>query len=451
MPKSRTTLAAAILLTLVMLTTDLGAPAIAAVPSAPQPARTTLGTGGIGNSPLSTQEQKQRAEAKRHDHPQGANLNHLGEDGKHLAATDSRSPKLADGAAATTTVDPVTWAECEGHSYDDQDNAYWFKNKYNLCRLELFTLTYRELIDNTVVEVGKTMMVVEVKGTATAGASSITFDMRMRDFQDFDTTHKEWPMSIQLPCTNADPSRTSTCSEFTGHDTVYRQSIAEWEAQAGTEYHWTKNTATTANPDTTYHAEMRGFFEVGLYFLLESPLGPDVSVSPTAISRCDSATYVNGSKCIFPTVASVLEFSASDPAISESAQFIRDAQTDITLTKPGTPGKRVPGGLNDLPLHRLYSAYDFKNDIKASRRRVPKTCRLYWGPKYTLGGTRQCDEYPFATTYENSARINTHSLLDYAVRAIKKEHNETAGQRYGAWLGSDHILDGDPFYVRITP
>jgi len=156
-----------------------------------------------------------------------------------------------------------------------------------------------------------------------------------------------------------------------------------------------------------------------------------VSASPTAISRCDSATYVNGSKCVFPRVASVLEFSASDTAISDSSQFIRDAQTDITRTKPGTPGKRVPGipGIpGDSPLHRLYSAYDVKTDIKASRRRVPKTCRTYWGPKYTLGGTRQCDEYPFATTYENSARINTHTVFAYAVRTIKKEHNETAGR-----------------------
>jgi hypothetical protein len=27
------------------------------------------------------------------------------------------------------------------------------------------------------------------------------------------------------------------------------------------------------------------------------------------------------------------------------------------------------------------------------------------------------------------------------------EHNEAVGRIYGAWLGADHILDGDPFYV----
>jgi hypothetical protein len=113
--------------------------------------------------------------------------------------------------------------------------------------------------------------------------------------------------------------------------------------------------------------------------------------------------------------------------------------------------QKVPGVIGDIPLHRLHSSYDTNNDIRASRRRVPKTCRLYWGPKYTANKTKQCDEYPFATTYENSARVDATTSYDYAVRPIKKEHNETAGFPYGAWLGADRILDGDPFFVRIVP
>ena len=436
-----------------MLSTDTVPTAAAASPKLdPIPAGATYITESLGNSPYSTEEQIRQAEAKRRDHPQGEALNHLAEDGEHLAVTESGSPRLADNPSSITAIDPVTWAECEDHINDHGEDGYWYKNKYNLCRIVRLTLHYFEQVNGVPTEVGDTELTVELKGTAVNGQSSINFDMRMLDFEDTRRTHKEWPLSIQLPCTNADPARTSDCTEQSGNTTIFRKTVLEWEALAGTEFSWTKITATTAVPPGKYHNEMRGFFEVGLYKVLESPLtGPDVVADPPAMARCDTATYVNGSKCVFANVASVLQFRASDPTLSESAQFIRDAQTDITLTKPGAPGKKVPGVIGDRPLHRLYSGYDFNNDIKASRRRVPKTCRLYWGPKYTASRTKQCDEYPFATTYENAARIDTHTVYDYAVRAIKKEHNETAGRVYGAWLGADRILDGDPFFVRIVP
>jgi hypothetical protein len=436
-----------------VLSTDTGPTAAAAPPKLiPLPPDITLGTGGVGNSPLSPEEQVREAEVKRRDHPQGEALNHLGEDGKHLAVTDASSLRLAD-PSSITAIDPVTWAECESHSYDDGENTYWHKNKYNLCRLELFTITYRERNPSGIITVvGETKFVLELKGTAVNGQGVFQFDMRMRDFQHFNRTHTEWPLSIQLPCSNADPDRTSDCFESSGQSTVYRRSVREWELSAGTDFSWTKNTVTTAVPAGKYQNELRGFFEVGLYIALEAPLGPEVTASPTELLRCDSATYVNGSKCVVPRVTSVLEFSATDTTLSESSQFIRDAQTDITRTRPGIPGKKVPGVLGTgVALHRLYSAYDTNNDIKASRRKVPKTCRMYWGPKYTAGKTKQCDEYPFATTYENAARVDTRTMYDYAVRAIKKEHNEAAGRIYGVWLGADRILDGDPFYVRIVP
>jgi hypothetical protein len=402
-------------------------------------------------APIAEPHALQHLNIRRQDHLQGDGLNRMGEDGKHIAVTEANSPRLT-AEVTPLAIDPVSWPECQEHSYDNGDNAYWFKNKYNACRLELFTLTYRELVNGVITVVGKTTMVIELKATAVLGESTVHFDMRMRDFKHFDRTHREWLMTVQLWCTNADSSRTSTCTESSGQHTVYRKPILEWESLAGTEFSWSKNTATTANQDPIYRAEMRGFFAVGLSFSLESPVQPpDTSQSPVAILRCDSASYVGGSKCVFPRVASVLQFSASDSTMSESTQFIRDAQTDITLTKPGIPGKKVPGVLGDAPLHRLHSSYDTKNTIKASRRKVPKTCRLYWGQKYTLNKKRECDEYPFATTYENSAKVNTHTVYDYAVRAIKKEHNGAAGTAYGIWLTADRILDGDPFFVRVGP
>lgn len=60
-------------------------------------------------------------------------------------------------------------------------------------------------------------------------------------------------------------------------------------------------------------------------------------------------------------------------------------------------GKKVPGAIGEQPLHRLLGRYD------------------------------------------------------YAVRAISASHNRAAGVVYSAWLAADHILERDPFWVRIVP
>lgn len=454
--RRRRTLLLAAALAAVVLTADVDALAVAEPPpgQTPAPVQVSYANTDIGGSPLPPAEQIRQAQARLRDHPQGDALNHLGEDGKHPVITDARSPRLQDNARVNAYT-PVTWDECRAQTYDNQEHAYWYRDKFNFCRIQKLTVIYHELRNGTLVEVGYTRATLGIKATAVDGQNTVNFDVALTDFTDEGTTYKEWPLSIQLVCDNADPSRTSTCTE-PGGPAVYRKSIAQWEADAGTDQHFTKTMATTATPASIYQAEMRGFFSAGLYIVLESPeTGPDTTSTLSVLMRCDSATYVGGSKCVAPNATSVMRFSATDPTLSESAQFIRDAQTDITRTKPGVAGKRVPGVLGSgTALHRLYSAYDFNKDIKASRRRVPKTCRLYYGPKYTVGPNgqaRQCDEYPFATTYENSARVNTSTVFDYAVRAIAKEHNETAGRLYGAWLGYDRILDGDPFYVEIVP
>ncbi|WP_435861128.1 NucA/NucB deoxyribonuclease domain-containing protein [Streptomyces nigrescens] len=58
----------------------------------------------------------------------------------------------------------------------------------------------------------------------------------------------------------------------------------------------------------------------------------------------------------------------------------------------------------DHPLHRLY--HD-KSRYRANRRTAVSICVKYWGKDYATSGPagpRECDEYPFASTYEGAAQ-----------------------------------------------
>ncbi|MBB4910568.1 hypothetical protein [Actinophytocola algeriensis] len=439
------------------LTSYTGTDPAATASTAPSPSTQNAPSDGlvIGDetSGKSFPEQNTEIEARLRDQPKGDELYRMAEDGEYLVTTDARSPRLnLPGTVGVNAIDPVTWQECASH-FNIDVAPYWFKNKYNICRRSPVTLLFVRRDDHgTVVDSGTVEFQLEFIGTMRSTENVIDFRFRMLNFQTTGWTDPTWLFHIQLPCLNADPARTSDCTTPTGTPSFYEMPVSEWQRRAGEEFGIAKAGTTTAVPaGDKYRAELRGFFAFGLQLTLFTPQGPQSDVTPDEIFRCDIANYISGSRCNFNNVGSVLEFSLSDSTLSQSAEFINDAQTDITRTSPGIPGKKVPGAPGDIPLHRLYKAYDTDNTIQASRRKVPKTCRRYHGPGYTKGGTKQCDEYPLATTYENSVRVDTRTVYDYAVKAIDKDHNEKAGRVYGSWLSADHILDYDPFWVKIVP
>jgi len=83
------------------------------------------------------------------------------------------------------------------------------------------------------------------------------------------------------------------------------------------------------------------------------------------------------------------------------AVHIRDAQIYPNRTFPSWPGKTVPGraGGNE-PLHRMVDDALATANYNAS----VAYCKETWGPNYATGG-KQCDEYPFKTTYEPAAPV----------------------------------------------
>jgi hypothetical protein len=83
-----------------------------------------------------------------------------------------------------------------------------------------------------------------------------------------------------------------------------------------------------------------------------------------------------------------------------AAQHIQDAYAKPKTTKPVNNTKDLPGRTADRPLTRLYHDVQRRKD---NRSQAIKTCKKYWGNNYA-SGDKECDEFPFATTYQGAAQ-----------------------------------------------
>ncbi|TGB13790.1 hypothetical protein E2651_08240 [Streptomyces sp. MZ04] len=113
--------------------------------------------------------------------------------------------------------------------------------------------------------------------------------------------------------------------------------------------------------------------------------------------------------------------------------------------------KKVPGQVAKEPLHRLVAAGRKDNNRKAA----VKQCKRYWGDNYSQGGARQCDEYPFATTYEGAAQPDYDAeakKFNFSAKPVGKDPNRDAGILLNGFYGKNRIIDGldDGFLVKIT-
>jgi hypothetical protein len=169
--------------------------------------------------------------------------------------------------------------------------------------------------------------------------------------------------------------------------------------------------------------------------------------------RWDKATYlkVPQGAAVFSYLVS-LNYSTKAGAPEKAvAEHIKAAFTQPGSTKPANAGKKFAGQSASAPLHRLY--YDTARR-KKNRSTAVSTCKREFGANYAQGG-KECDEYPFAVTYEGRAQPTYETSApknNYSVRALPKTDNGNAGNLLGQFLTLNRIIDGkdDGFYVTIS-
>ncbi|GGV45403.1 hypothetical protein GCM10010182_82160 [Actinomadura cremea] len=173
-------------------------------------------------------------------------------------------------------------------------------------------------------------------------------------------------------------------------------------------------------------------------------LTPEENLDVSMSARFDSASYLPTKQgAVFPGVMPHILYKTSDAEVNETAEHIKTACDTPNLTVPTLQIPKVIPGCRDeekKPIHRLFHDLDRR---KKNRAESVRTCEAKWGD-YPASG-KDCDEFPFATTYEGSMLPDYDPKATpgmYSVRALTSSDNQKAGTRLGVWYGQDRIIDG---------
>ncbi|MFI1769595.1 hypothetical protein ACH41H_47455 [Streptomyces sp. NPDC020800] len=179
--------------------------------------------------------------------------------------------------------------------------------------------------------------------------------------------------------------------------------------------------------------------------------GGDIFMLPP---RWDQATYLPKSSgaAVFSVLTSLKYSTARSAPEREVASHIKKAYTNPGQTKPPFSRKKLPGETPSSPLARLY--WDDKRREK-NRSRAVYNCTKYWGRNYSQGGKKECDEFPFASTYEGAAGSvynPRQDPLNFSAMPVSKDSNGAAGNLLAQYYKLNRIIDGpdDGFMVKIT-
>ncbi|MEV0445565.1 hypothetical protein AB0I84_12195 [Streptomyces spectabilis] len=148
-----------------------------------------------------------------------------------------------------------------------------------------------------------------------------------------------------------------------------------------------------------------------------------------------------------------LVYSAREGAVAEGvAKHIRQAFLVPDDTKPYMSAKKVPGQKVTDPLHRTRDQGRVSDNGKAAIAQ----CKRHWGPNYSEGGKKECDEYPFRSTLEGAAEHQYDGnarKFNFSVYPVLEEHNGVAGNLLKGFYAKNRILadtKDDSFLVKIT-
>ncbi|TYR81392.1 hypothetical protein FZC66_05950 [Priestia megaterium] len=169
--------------------------------------------------------------------------------------------------------------------------------------------------------------------------------------------------------------------------------------------------------------------------------------------RYDSAKYMFAfpdqyfwQGAVFSKATPIFNVPITKPEFSmlaEAGQHWKFAMDHPEQTKPQMVGKKIPGGVGDSTLTRMYTKRH-PDEYNRNRSKTRRTCDREFGDEDRTG--KDCDEYPFASTWEGSS---TNGSDNFSVSLISSDSNQAAGTWLATWYAYDRVLDGDQFHVQV--
>jgi hypothetical protein len=264
--------------------------------------------------------------------------------------------------------------------------------------------------------------------------NQISFVTRFHNWRNKVGTYTEMSLQLNIDCIAQDagfPCYTDLLLE------PQTKTVAEWMADGGQIVRFLSDQPAvdrTTHFDFNYHLDGPGDEEA------------DHVVGNTF--RCDLPSYPTkgGRGCMFDNADLIFDQLTLDPTApyAQEADHIYDAFFDSANTEPRPPEgevKDVPGNLDSASPRSISRG---PRDGRSHDRAVA-TCVSVWGAGYTQNGTLDCDEYPFASTFEGAYYADP--AWNYSARPILLGHNRSGGSRLGLWYEDQRMLYGDHFYV----
>ncbi|MFE9207592.1 hypothetical protein [Micromonospora sp. NPDC007230] len=364
------------------------------------------------------------------------------------------SPAEASKSSANSTiVESDLEEECKQQGDLPARQQGWARNRFEQCHR--YTRVINLYHSQTLEYRGKIEFVFEILAFASYSGRRVDFVLSLEDVGiSSQLNHELGYITVNMDGCKGVPNVTCT------GETYRTDAIAAWYARPVFDpVIATSTDGSGASPYATVNLDALTTIMVEYRDGITLPYS---ELTATTRARFDSAGPEIGSApqhgTVFRDYTPVLELdrrAGSDHR--QEAIHVDDAQNNPSRTFPSFVGKSPPGAVGARPLHRLMGSRSDMNRLEAR-----KVCVDVWGPNYATGGL-QCDEYPFAVTYEGAA-MSTAGIYcgnssdpvnaDWrkwhgSARPIDGAHNGRGGILLSAFFRTNRVLDCDEFHVNV--
>ncbi|MFI0914197.1 RICIN domain-containing protein [Streptomyces abikoensis] len=373
---------------------------------------------------------------------------------------DPPSEKTGQGLASggASYPDParaMSLAECQGKMLEGD---VYLESRFSVCtgvKVNQVWLKKRE-------PVGMSTFSMYLRGSVPVRDRTFRFEYDFTDFRRTGITQTAVQMeTIKYDMPQVEPAGAKVSSSGT-----MPQQTMSYDQLAGMQRAYFRHNVTVAPGQGRGRDDV--VFGVYLPSITTTVPAPWVE-SPNSVARpfvlaprWDAAPYLSNSSGADRGGAAfsfepTLHFSASENSPEKGvARHIKDAYDNPSQTRPFAPSKDIPGRDAKKPLHRLY--YDTGRRDR-NRAIAVQNCVAYFGANYTKsdipGHSNECDEFPFATTYEGAAQKeydNAASVNNFSVKPVLDDENRAGGTLQSSFYTKTRLLDGedDGFLVVVN-